>query len=253
MILAIDIGNTTTKFVLFEKHKIYARLSVDTPHDKKMLYPSKSIQLFLKGQSIRRSMICSVVPKATKSLKTKLTKLLHQKPLIVGEDIEVPIKNNYAEPEQVGQDRLVCAYGAKYIFGSPVIVIDLGTAITLEVVSRKGAYEGGMIIPGIKLSAKALANHTALLPQIDLTKKPAGIIGKNTEQSILSGLFHGYGMMCAGLIDCLREKLGEDTHVIATGGYAAMLQKYTNKRIEKVDQDLIFKGIFYLADGLDGC
>ena len=121
---------------------------------------------------------------------------------IIGRDIVVPIKNRYKNPKQVGQDRLVGAYGAMKIYGCPLIVVDLGTAITFDVISPKGEYLGGAIVPGIRLSAESLFLKTALLPHIEI-QAPRHIIGKTTQESMLSGLFYGYGSLCRGIIDLI--------------------------------------------------
>jgi type III pantothenate kinase len=186
---------------------------------------------------------------------------------VVGRDIVVPVKNRYKDPKQVGQDRLVGAYGAMKIYGCPLIVVDLGTAITFDVISAKGEYLGGAIVPGIRLSAESLFLKTALLPKIEI-QAPRHIIGKTTQESMLSGLFYGYGSLCKGMIDLLssrirviarRAKPDEGPHaghsqqlaisvkVVMTGGHTHLMKKFVSPKIRIIDEDLVFKGVYFLS------
>ena len=199
MLLAIDIGNTTIGFAVIRKAgRIESVAIIDT--DAKANKIKAVVAKILKGHSISRAVICSVVPKASKTLEGMLKKTMPVD--IIGRDIMVPIKNRYKNPKQVGQDRLVGSYGAMKIYGCPLIVVDLGTAITFDVISPKGEYLGGAIVPGIRLSAESLFLKTALLPKIEI-QAPRHIIGKTTQESMLSGLFFGYGSLCRGFIDLM--------------------------------------------------
>ena len=165
---------------------------------------------------------------------------------IIGRDIQVPIKNRYKNPKQVGQDRLVGAYGAMKIYGRPLIVVDLGTAITFDVISPKGEYLGGAIVPGIRLSAESLFLKTALLPHIEI-QAPKHIIGKTTQESILSGLFYGYGSLCRGFIDLISQEIKAKPKVVMTGGHTHLMKKFVSPKIRIIDEDLVFKGIYFLS------
>ncbi|MBU4333706.1 MAG: type III pantothenate kinase, partial [Candidatus Omnitrophica bacterium] len=120
-------------------------------------------------------------------------------------------------------------------------------AITFDIVSKKGEYEGGMIIPGIRLSAESLFKNTALLPHVDVIEEPEELIGKDTKQSILSGIFFGYGEMCSGLIKNISKNIKGRPKVIITGGFADLMKKYLSKKVTKVDPDLVFKGLGLLC------
>ena len=157
-----------------------------------------------------------------------------------------PIKNRYKNPKQVGQDRLVGAYGAMKIYGCPLIVVDLGTAITFDVISPKGEYLGGAIVPGIRLSAESLFLKTALLPHIEI-QAPGHIIGKTTQESILSGLFYGYGSLCRGFIDLISQQIKSKPKVVMTGGHTGLMKKFVSPKIRIIDEDLVFKGIYFLS------
>ena len=194
MILTIDIGNTTVAFGAVQKQKVLKVERMDTALKVELFI--KEINRILKlfkssGYVFQVAVISSVVPNKTKIVESITKNVFNIDTKVVGVNISVPIKNCYKDPRQVGQDRLVGAYAALKLYGSPVIVIDLGTAITFDVVSGRNEYLGGVIVPGIRLSAESLFLKTALLPKIDI-KAPKFVIGKTTQDSILSGLFYGY-------------------------------------------------------------
>lgn len=243
MLLAIDIGNTTIGFAVINKSgRIEFESIIDT--DAKINRIKAVVAKILKAQVISRTIICSVVPKASKTLEDILKKSVPV--ALIGRDIHVPIKNKYEDPKQVGQDRLVGAYGAMKIYGCPLIVVDLGTAITFDVISPKGEYLGGAIVPGIRLSAESLFLKTALLPRIEI-QAPRHIIGRTTQESMLSGLFYGYGSLCKGMIDLLSSKVSMRAKVVMTGGYTQLMKKFVSPKIRIIDEDLVFKGIYFLS------
>ena len=246
MILAVDIGNTTIALGVCAGKKVSTVHRMDTFSGKARL--TKEMEklcgrVHRRYPSIRDVVICSVVPKALAVAESVIQRKMRVKPLVIGRDIKVPIKNNYKDPRQVGQDRLVGAYAAKCLYKAPCLIIDFGTAITFDVVSTRGEYEGGIIIPGLRLSAESLFQKTALLPRIDTIRAPRSLIGKDTAESILSGLFSGYGAMCAGLIDQIAATMSRRPRVIITGGHTTVMQKFIRTKIHAIDQDLVFKGI----------
>jgi len=246
VLLAVDVGNTLIHFAFFLNGKIVRRDSVQTVQSPAVF--KRSVVAVLQRLRAERILVCSVVPAATKLLEGILFKCLNVKPEIIGRDVLVPIKNLYANPKQVGQDRLVCAYAACEMYGSPAVVIDLGTAITLDVVSTKREYLGGIIVPGIHITAETLFERTALLPLVDITK-PKQLIGKDTQGSILSGIFYGYGEMLKGLIGLLSRDFKTAPKVIITGGHAKLMAEYIKERVDVVEPDLVFKGLALLAKG----
>jgi len=147
----------------------------------------------------------------------------------------------YRRPAQVGQDRLVNAYAAFFSYGAPLIVIDFGTAVTFDVVSQKREYLGGMILPGLKISLDSLAQRTALLPSIRLTS-PAEFIGRDTKNSMLSGIVYGFSSLVDELCRKIKKKLGSKARVVATGGDAGLIGRYC-RVINKIDKDLTLKGL----------
>ncbi len=253
-LLAIDIGNTTVSIGLVANGKVKKIWSVATrPTDGSLKIRFKRALLSARKDfwGIDSVVICSVVPNVTVIIKPIIKKVLAVRPLVIGQDIKVPIKNCYRKPKEVGQDRLVCAYGAMVLYGAPAIVIDFGTAITFDVVSKKGEYLGGAIIPGLRLYAESLFEKTALLPKVKI-QAPEGVIGRDTANSILSGIFYGYGVLCDGMIDLMTKEMKQKPIVIVTGGYSNLIKKFI-KRINYADKFLIFRGISAICNAYCCC
>lgn len=246
MLLAVDIGNTTISFGVMRGMNVLAAGNFKTDLPAAVLRPQVSRyikKVSRKYPALLDAAVCSVVPSALKIVRAVLKKHLQGKISVIGKDINVPIVNRYRNPGQVGQDRLVCAYAAQILYGRPLIVVDFGTATTFDVVSLQGAYEGGIIVPGLRLSAEALFQKTALLPRIEIVKIPRHLIGKDTRESILSGLFHGYGALCSGLIDKIAGGFRVRPKVVVTGGYTRSMRKFIDDKIDRIDNRLVFKGI----------
>jgi len=255
MLLAIDIGNTTISIAILRENprkpaqpKIILIHQVETSLSPTVLRKKlkQKLSALTRRYKVRDAIICSVVPPALKLLKNILRKDLNMKPLVIGEGILVPIRNRYRNPRQVGQDRLVCSFAARELYGAPLIVIDFGTAITFDVVSDKGEYLGGIIVPGIRLTAEALFNKTALLPKVKI-KTPRELIGRDTTSSILSGIFYGYGALCDGLIDLISRKAKGRSKVVLTGGYSPLMKKFMTHQVHCLDRDLVFKGMSFVS------
>ena len=256
-LLAIDVGNTYIHFALFKAGKIGATFGVNS-----VLVGSPlrvRLQKVLKNLSVHNVVICSVVPELTSTLEAVIKSELGIKARVIGRDIRVPVKNLYKDPKQVGQDRLVCAFAAYQLYGHPAIVIDLGTAITLDGISSRREYLGGIIVPGIQLTTETLFERTALLPLVQF-EMPESLIGRDTKTSILSGIYYGYGEMLKGLIGLLKKRIegtgqqvsskpnrGPRAKVIVTGGHAELMARYIKGRVDAVDKDLVMKGIAMLA------
>lgn len=239
-ILAIDIGNTNITMGLFSDERLVKRLKASTGD---YAAHGKNLKKFAIAGKV---VISSVVPLATSRLLVSLNRTLACEKVVVGKDIEVPIKNLYRIKGQVGQDRLVNAYAAKSLYGYPSVIIDFGTAITFDIVSRGGQYLGGLILPGIELGLASLYNGTALLPKVEL-REARELIGRDTVSSMRGGILFGYAAMCDGLIAKYKVLLGRDLKVIATGGNASLIKKYSTS-IKIVDEDLTLKGLNLMAD-----
>lgn len=236
MLLAVDIGNTNISFGIFKGLVLKKTFDIPTKQYSRNKLLKKIISL--KGAD---TLISSVVPGITRVIAKELAGITGKRPYIIGKDIKVPVRNLYRRPEQVGQDRLVNAYAAVKLYGPPLIVVDFGTAITFDVISKSGSYTGGMILPGLGLSIKALKSGTALLPEIKIGR-PKELIGKDTASSMLGGIVYGFAGLTQQLNNKLKKNLGSRAKVIATGGNARLIRRYCNN-IDRLDNTLTLKGI----------
>ena len=243
MLLAIDIGNSSITCGVFKARELkktfeiftHRFLSASNPE-----YTCKSIVSALRRYRIKNAIISSVVPRATQ----KLTKFLERYPIktaVIGKAIKVPMRNEYRKPHQVGQDRLVGAFSAFAQYGASLVVVDFGTATTFDVVSGSGVYLGGLIAPGMGVSAQALSQRAALLPRHTI-RRPRVLIGKDTRESLCSGFVYGYAGLCEGIVRRLKNKIGKKARVVATGGYAKLMRRYC-REIDAIDRFLILKGL----------
>ena len=194
---------------------------------------------------IDKIVIVSVVPEFLRILKKSLDSIMPGVAIkIVGRNIKVPVKVNYKKPKEVGQDRLVIAFAGRARYGKPLVVIDFGTAVTFDYINGKGEYEGGVIFPGLRLGLKALSENTALLPKIE-PGYLKGLLGKDTKSSMNKGVVLGYAAMCDGLIEKFKERYGKNVKVVATGGDAALISRYS-RHLSTISEDLIFHGLMAL-------
>lgn len=249
MILCADVGNTNVSLGIFHGRELY--LSFDLPtfflENKKktsrILSKNFSKHNIMK-EDIRQAVICSVVPKASNVFKHILKQDFGIKALEVGRDIKVPIKNCYLKPKQAGHDRLVNAFAGSVLYGRPLVVVDFGTCITFDCVSKKGYYLGGLIMPGVDMILNALHEKTALLPKIKMSP-PKKLIGCSTEEGIKSGVFFGLVGACETIMKKLKGTLGKNTQIIATGGNM-MYFSILNKPITLFNSDLTLHGLFLI-------
>lgn len=245
MLLAIDIGNTYIVLGLFEDNHLLKRYTIKT--QVQMYYPYLRKILFQK--KIDQIIICSVAPRSLSILKKDLRKILNMRPCVVGQDFVVPMKNLYRNPKHVGQDRLVNAYGVATIYGFPAIVVDFGTAITIDAISKNKEYLGGIILPGLEVSLDALMKRAALLPRARLSI-PKELIGRDTQNSILSGVVYGSTVLVNELIKQIKKKLGySHLELIGTGGDIVLVRSLLSQ-IKIIDKDLTLKGLALVAGRL---
>jgi len=243
IILAIDIGNTNITAGIFKGPKLAAKIKFST--QKPSLYNSELRKLLgevgLKPSGIEGVIISSVVPDALSKLLLHLRKNFPSKIKVIGNNISVPIKNLYRRKSEVGKDRLVNAFAAKTLYGAPCVIVDFGTAVTFDIISKRGDYLGGLIMPGIGISLSSLYEKTALLPKVELKDAPH-IIGRDTVGSMRGGILFGFGAMCDGLVSRYRKILGRNMKVILTGGNAKLISKYAHS-IQIIDEDITLKGL----------
>jgi type III pantothenate kinase len=224
MLLAIDTGNTHTVLGLFDGDRLAAdwRLATrkgETADELGALLRALFAAEGLDPSSVDGVIVSSVVPDWNGILQATARRTFGRDALFVAPGIKTGLPILYENPHEVGADRIVNAVAAVQRFGAPVIVLDFGTATTFDVVSPKGEYLGGVIAPGLGISAEALFQRAARLMRVDV-KKPARIIGRTTEESVQSGLFHGYVALVEGVVKRLRAELAVDAPVVATGGLA---------------------------------
>ena len=250
MILTIDIGNTTTNFGVFARGKLVSQFSIATQPGRtadeitlqlKALAKTRRLHLAKAAQIL----ICSVVPRMTAVLTESLKSLKALPIRIVGQDLKVPLKNKYTYPEEVGQDRLVGAYAAWKSFKKDCVVADFGTAITIDVVTKDGSYLGGIIAPGLDISLEALATRTALLPKVEL-KEPPELLGRETANSIRSGVLFGCVALCDGLVSQLKRRYAPQAVVVATGGASRLIARHS-RGIDHLRPNLVLEGLSLLS------
>lgn len=224
MLLSIDIGNTHTVIGIFNKDKLAAhwRLSstiTRTEDESFLIVKLLCEQINFPLSKIDGLVISSVVPNLTDIFERLAKKYFHVKPVIISAALKLGIKVKYADPMAVGADRLCNAVAAYQKYGGPAIVVDFGTATTYDVISPRGDYLGGVISPGIETAGGELHRRAARLPKIEL-HFPVNVIGKNTVESMQSGIMFGALDAMEGMIKRIENKLGRKAHILATGGYS---------------------------------
>jgi type III pantothenate kinase len=250
VLLAIDLGNTNTVFGVYDtndKMVMHWRLSTQkerTVDEYGILLRNLFALEKIDAKKIRRVIIASVVPPLDPVLHEMVSTYFSVKPnFVTHENAGIPVL--YDDPREVGADRIVNAVAVVHKYGKPAIVVDFGTATTFDAITSDGEYRGGVIAPGIVISAEALYEHAAKLPRIEI-QKPANVIGSSTIGSMQSGLFYGYVALVDGIIARMKKELGANTRVIGTGGQAPFISQET-KSIEIVDANLTLDGLQLVA------
>ncbi|HYH27996.1 MAG TPA: type III pantothenate kinase [Actinomycetota bacterium] len=224
MLLAVDVGNTETVLGVFRDEELawHWRLSTvpqRTADELALLFGGLLEHQELSfDRNVTGVVISSVVPQATQALREMVGRYFHFDPVVVEPGVKTGVPVLTDNPREVGADRVVNALAAFERFGGPAIVVDFGTATTFDAISEKGEYLGGAIAPGLDISARALYEQTARLPRVELLP-PRSVVGKNTVESVQSGLLYGYAEMVDGMVERMAKELG-DPSVVATGGLA---------------------------------
>jgi type III pantothenate kinase len=253
MLLAIDVGNTNIVLGVFDGATLLQSWRLQTLRERTsdelgLLVDGLFAHRHLERSRIRGVILGSVVPPLTGTIRQMVDRYFGVKTLVIEPDLDTGMPILYRNPAEVGADRIVNAVAAYQKFGGvsnppprPMIVVDFGTATTLDAVSAKGEYLGGAICPGVQISADALFQRAARLPRIDV-RKPPSVIGQTTVGAMESGLFYGYVGMVEGLVRRMAEELGGDAICVATGGLAEVIAPETT-RIQHVDPDLTLDGL----------
>ena len=246
MIIAVDIGNTNIVLGCIEDDKILfeARMATDLikTSDQYCAELKTMLSLFeVAPEDIDGSIISSVVPPVLNSFKTAIRKLTGCSALVVGPGIKTGLNIRMDNPSEVGSDLIVAAVAAIAEYGAPLLLVDMGTATTITAIDESGAFVGGCICPGVKISMEALTGRTAQLPGISLDE-PRCAIGKNTRDSMRSGIMLGAASMLDGLLDRMEAELGTKVTVVATGGISKFVLPLCRRKMI-YDRSLMLKGL----------
>jgi type III pantothenate kinase len=246
MILAIDVGNTNTVLGVFDGEELLADYRVSTERQRTadewgMLLLELLDHAKIDGAAISGVIISSVVPPIITELAKMSRRYFRYDPEVVGPGMKTGISIRYENPKEVGADRIVNAVAGYELYGGPLIIVDFGTATTFCAIGQTGDYLGGAIAPGIMISAEALYMRAARLPRVELTK-PQSVIGKNTVSSMQAGILYGFVGQVDEIVRRIKQELGGDPKVIATGGLAEVISLESD-HIDEVNQNLTLIGL----------
>lgn len=251
MILAIDVGNTNIVIGCMEKDEVIFTVRYSTDRNKtEDEYAIMLTNMFdihkIDPYGIEGGIISSVVPDLKKVMRLAVERVTKKTPLIVSHDMEIGFPIEIDNPATLGSDLIVDAVAALANYPKPILIFDMGTATTLSVIDEKGAYTGGIIMPGMQLSMDALSLRTSQLPRISLDA-PDQVIGKNTIQCMKSGAIYGNAAMLDGIIDRVIEELGQPATVVATGGLIGEVAPYCKNPVI-VEPNLMLLGLSILYE-----
>ena len=246
MLLVIDIGNTNTSLGVFDVETLATHWRLTTEQSRTgdewgVLTRNLFALAGLDFKSINAIAIASVVPPLNFTLKRMAEVYFHLTPLFIDHTVDTGLPILYQPASDVGADRIVDAVAAIKKYGAPCIVVDFGTATTFDAINSKGEYLGGVITPGITISADALFERAAKLPRVEI-KRPRNVVGSSTVEAMQSGLYHGYVGLVDGILKRMIGELGGTPHVIATGGLAPLIAT-GSEFIEQVDETLTLEGL----------
>ncbi|HCD69450.1 MAG TPA: type III pantothenate kinase [Ruminococcaceae bacterium] len=249
MILTIDVGNTNTTFGCFDEGGALvfeSRISTDIyrMQDQYAVSLADILRLYdIDRESVSGAVLSSVVPPVTAQIKPAVEKICKCRVMTVGPGLKTGLNIKIDEPASLGADIAAVAVGAKEYYALPAIVVDLGTATKVLAVDKTGAFIGGIIAPGLKISAEALSAKTAALPLIGVSGEPLKrVIGANTIDCMRSGLLYGHAFMLDGMIESFEKEIGEKCTVVATGGFSTVIEPLC-KTDFILDENLILKGL----------
>ncbi len=246
MLLVIDVGNTNTVLGVYDGEVLVDHWRIGTQRDKTpdewgILFRDLFLFDKIEIRDFEGMIISSVVPPVLDVLQRMADKYFHVEPLIVGPEIETGMPILYENPSEVGADRIVNAVAAFERYKRCLIVVDFGTATTFDYVSSKGEYWGGAIAPGIGIASEALFLRTSKLPRVEIVK-PKRVIGRNTVQSMQSGIFYGYVGLVDEIVRRMKKEMKSNPKVIATGGFANLIAG-ESETIEEVNEFLTLEGL----------
>lgn len=246
MLIAVDIGNTNITIGFLENKQVINSYRLTTKNTRTSDEFGYILKSFIDNSKFNLNdiddvIIGSVVPKIMHSFVSSIIKYLKVEPKIISSTTHTGITIKIDNPQALGTDRLVNAVAAKELYKTNCLVIDFGTATTFDVVTKNNEFIGGVTAPGLRISAEALTNQTAKLPEVEIAK-PTNIIGKNTTESMQAGIFYGYVGLTEKIISEIKKEYGNDLKVISTGGLGRLIAKETNL-IDEYNPNLIFVGL----------
>lgn len=255
MLLVIDVGNTNTVIGVYDgdtlRHDWRIRTIRDSTADEfnvlaRALFSDKGVN----RKNIDKTVISSVVPSSVPILNAFCEKYLGLKPVWINSDsVKKLMPILYNNPNEVGADRIVNAVAAYGKYKTSLIIIDFGTATTFDAISEKGEYLGGAIVPGVMISSEALFQKASRLPRVEIFEAPEKVIGKDTIESIKSGIIHGNAAMVDGMVERMAKEMDTPPRILATGGLAPLISGISNT-IEKVEQSLTIDGLRIIYNAL---
>ena len=246
MLMAIDIGNSNISIGCIREDEILFEVRIATDRARTSDQYGVEIKNMLEANGVQREdirdcIISSVVPPVFNSVWAGVYKMIGRRPMVVEADMDTGLEICLDVPSQVGADRIVVAVAALERYSAPLILIDMGTATTMEVVAPGGRYMGGVIIPGLRVSLDALTSRTAQLPAISLGR-PGKVVATNTSECMRSGILYGTACMLDGMIDRMGEELGHESTVVATGGLAPFVTPLCRHEIT-LEPELLLRGL----------
>lgn len=246
MLFVVDVGNTNTVLGVYRGEELVKHWRVQTRHGSTSDEHGILVrELFhfggLDSGGVTAAILSCVVPPMERALVAMVKQYFGVLPLVVGETVRPSMPVLYENPREVGADRLVNAIAAWRRFGTSLVVVDFGTATTFDAITADGAYKGGAIAPGVTISSEALFRHASKLPRVEIARPPS-VIGQTTVTSIQSGLLYGYTGLVREIVGRMKQELGPQTRVIATGGLAEFIARETDI-IDEVDQFLTLTGL----------
>jgi len=248
LLLAIDVGNTSIALGVYAGRETRATFRIATDQDNLADEYAMLVVSLLRSEGIETTDIAaacmsSTVPPLVQTFERVCRRYFGVEPLVVGTGVKTGVRVRYDNPREVGPDRILHAVAALEKYDPPIIIVDLGTALVFDAISREGDYLGGAIAPGIGIASQALFTRAAMLHRVSLTRPPIeGAIGRNTVHSMQSGIYFGYAEMVAGMVRRFQDEVGQDATVIATGGYAEGIAVEAGC-IDHIEPDLNLEGL----------